>query len=77
MGIALIGIAQGLGVPVEMAAGAIISGALVGDKLSPLSDTTLLASATSGVKLFDHITSLAHLHRGVWAAGDALRLERR
>lgn len=58
MGIALIGIAQGLGVPVEMAAGAIISGALVGDKLSPLSDTTLLASATSGVKLFDHITSL-------------------
>ena len=61
MGIALIGIAQGLGVPVEMAAGAIISGALVGDKLSPLSDTTLLASATSGVKLFDHITSLLYV----------------
>lgn len=58
MGIALIGIAQGLGIPVEMAAGAIISGALVGDKLSPLSDTTLLASATAGVKLFDHIISL-------------------
>lgn len=61
MGIALIGIAQGLGVPVEMAAGAIISGALVGDKLSPLSDTTLLASATSGVKLFDHIMSLLYV----------------
>lgn len=61
MGIALIGIAQGLGVPVEMAAGAIISGALVGDKLSPLSDTTLLASATSGVKLVDHITSLLYV----------------
>lgn len=61
MGIALIGIAQGLGVPVEMAAGAIISGALVGDKLSPLSDTTLLASATSGVKLFDHISSLLYV----------------
>ena len=61
MGIALIGIAQGLGVPVEMAAGAIISGALVGDKLSPLSDTTLLASATSGVKLFDHILSLLYV----------------
>lgn len=44
-----------------MAAGAIISGALVGDKLSPLSDTTLLASATSGVKLFDHITSLLYV----------------
>lgn len=58
MGIALIGIAQGLGIPVPMAAGAIISGALVGDKLSPLSDTTLLAAATSGVKLIDHIMSL-------------------
>ena len=54
MGIALIGIAQGLGIPAPMAAGAIISGALVGDKLSPLSDTTLLAAATSRVKLFDH-----------------------
>ena len=61
MGIALIGMAQGLEIPVEMAAGAIISGALVGDKLSPLSDTTLLASATSGVKLFDHIMSLMYV----------------
>lgn len=61
MGIALIGIAQGLGIPVEMAAGAIISGALVGDKLSPLSDTTLLSSATAGVKLFDHILSLCYV----------------
>ena len=61
MGIALIGIAQGLGIPAEMAAGAIISGALVGDKLSPLSDTTLLSSATAGVKLFDHILSLCYV----------------
>ena len=61
MGIALIGVAQGLEIPVEMAAGAIISGALVGDKLSPLSDTTLLASATSGVKPFDHIMSLMYV----------------
>ena len=61
MGIALIGIAQGLGIPAPMAAGAIISGALVGDKLSPLSDTTLLAAATSRVKLFDHILSLCYV----------------
>lgn len=61
MGIALIGIAQGLGIPVEMAAGAIISGALVGDKLSPLSDTTLLSSATARVKLFDHILSMCFI----------------
>ncbi len=57
----MIGIAQGLGIPAPMAAGAIISGALVGDKLSPLSDTTLLAAATSRVKLFDHILSLCYV----------------
>jgi NhaC family Na+:H+ antiporter len=61
MGIALIGVAQGLGVPIPLVAGAIISGALVGDKLSPLSDTTLLASAVTEVNLFDHIVSLAHV----------------
>lgn len=61
VGIALIGIAQGLGVPTSMAAGAIISGALVGDKLSPLSDTTLLSSAVTEVKLFDHIMSLLYV----------------
>ncbi|MDO5689151.1 MAG: Na+/H+ antiporter NhaC [Tissierellia bacterium] len=61
MGIALIGVAQGLGIPPEMAAGAIISGALVGDKLSPLSDTTLLTSAVTEVKLFDHIMSLCYV----------------
>ena len=61
MGIALIGIAQGLNIPVEMAAGAIISGALVGDKLSPLSDTTLLAAAVTEVKLYDHIISLCYV----------------
>lgn len=61
MGIALIGVAQGLGVPIPMAAGAIISGALVGDKLSPLSDTTLLAAAVTEVNLFDHIISLCHV----------------
>ena len=60
-GIALIGIAQGLGIPAPMAAGAIISsGALVGDSF-PLSDTTLLAAATSRVKLFDHILSLCYV----------------
>jgi NhaC family Na+:H+ antiporter len=61
MGIALIGIAQGLNIPTAMAAGAIISGALVGDKLSPLSDTTLLAAAVTEVKLYDHIISLCHV----------------
>ena len=58
MGIALIGIAQGLGVPVEMAAGAIISGALVGDKLSPLSDTTNLAPAMAGTDVMTHVKAM-------------------
>src|SRR5690554_5963705 len=55
VGIALIGIAGALGVPLGMTAGAVISGAYFGDKLSPLSDTTNLASAMAGTDLFTHI----------------------
>ena len=50
VGIALMGVAAGLGVPGPMAAGAIISGAYFGDKMSPLSDTTNLAPAVAGSK---------------------------
>lgn len=55
VGIALIGIAEALGISVGMTAGAIISGAYFGDKLSPLSDTTNLAPAMAGTDLFTHI----------------------
>ncbi|MBR0600634.1 Na+/H+ antiporter NhaC [Sinanaerobacter chloroacetimidivorans] len=55
VGIALIGVGAGLGIPLEMAAGAIISGAYFGDKMSPLSDTTNLAPAMAGSTLFDHV----------------------
>jgi len=55
VGIALIGVAQGLNIPIGLAAGAIISGAYFGDKLSPLSDTTNLAPGVAGANLFDHI----------------------
>ena len=55
VGIALIGIAGALGISTSMAAGAIISGAYFGDKLSPLSDTTNLAPAMAGGELFSHI----------------------
>jgi len=58
VGIALICISKAIGVPVEMSAGAIISGAYFGDKLSPLSDTTNLAPAISGSDLFTHIKYL-------------------
>ena len=55
VGIALIGVAEGLGVPLPMAAGAIISGSYFGDKMSPLSDSTNLAPAVAGAELFEHI----------------------
>lgn len=55
VGIALIGVGQGLNIPLPMVAGAIISGAYFGDKMSPLSDTTNLAPAMAGANLFDHI----------------------
>ncbi len=55
LGVALIGIAAGLGHSPAIAAGAIISGAYFGDKMSPLSDSTNLAPAVTGTDLFSHI----------------------
>lgn len=55
IGIALMGIGSALGVPAPYTAGAIISGAYFGDKMSPMSDTTVLASSVAGADLFRHI----------------------
>ena len=55
VGIALIGIGDALGISLGMTAGAALSGAYFGDKLSPLSDTTNLAPAMAGGELFSHI----------------------
>ncbi len=55
IGISLIAMAAALGLSLEITAGAIISGAYFGDKMSPLSDTTNLAPAVTGTNLFDHI----------------------
>ncbi|RME98741.1 MAG: sodium:proton antiporter [Bacteroidetes bacterium] len=60
VGIALIGIAEALGIPVGMTAGAVLSGAYFGDKMSPLSDTTNLAPAMAGTELFTHIRYMAY-----------------
>lgn len=60
IGVALLGIAQSLEIPVGLAAGAIISGAYFGDKLSPLSETTNLAPAVSGTDLFSHIKYMTY-----------------
>jgi len=55
IGVALLGIGHALGVSEAWTAGAIISGAYFGDKMSPLSDTTILASSSVGVDIFEHI----------------------
>ena len=55
LGIGLIGIASGMGLSVAITAGAIIGGAYFGDKMSPLSDTTNLAPAVTGIDIFTHI----------------------
>ena len=55
IGVALIGIGNALGINEAWTAGAIISGAYFGDKMSPLSDTTILASSSTGVDIFEHI----------------------
>lgn len=55
MGLALIGIGSGLGMPIGPTAGAVISGAYFGDKMSPLSDTTNLAPAMAGTDVFTHV----------------------
>jgi NhaC family Na+:H+ antiporter len=68
LGVALIGIALAQGLSPEITAGAIISGAYFGDKMSPLSDTTNLASAVVGTELFTHIRHMA------WTTGPSFAL---
>lgn len=58
VGVALIGISAGLGLPLPVTAGFIISGAYFGDKMSPLSDTTNLAPAVAGSELFEHVRAM-------------------
>lgn len=55
-----IGIGGGLGIPTGIVAGAVISGAYFGDKMSPLSDTTNMASAVAGVNIFEHIHHMVY-----------------
>ena len=60
IGVALLGIGDALGMNQAWTAGAIISGAYFGDKLSPLSDTTILASSSTRVDIFEHIRYMMH-----------------
>lgn len=58
IGLALLGIGEGLGIPTQLTAGAVVSGAWFGDKISPLSDTTNFAAAIAGVDLYRHIRNM-------------------
>ena len=60
IGIALIGIGGGLGFPLPVVAGAVLSGAYFGDKMSPLSDTTNMAPAMVGTDLYTHIKHMSY-----------------
>ncbi|MDH5821526.1 Na+/H+ antiporter NhaC [Luteimonas sp. RD2P54] len=66
LGVALIGVAQGLDMSLPITAGAIISGAYFGDKMSPLSDTTNIAPAAAGSELF------AHIRHMTWTTGPSI-----
>jgi NhaC family Na+:H+ antiporter len=66
LGVALIGVAQGLDMSPAITAGAVVSGAYFGDKMSPLSDTTNIAPATAGSELFEHIRHM------VWTSGPSI-----
>src|SRR5512138_849689 len=74
VGVAFIGIAMGLGVPLGPAAGAIVAGAYFGDKMSPLSDIPNLATVISGSNLFDHIKHMVWSATPAWLAGLAIYL---
>ncbi len=60
VGVALIGVGGALGIPLPIVAGAIISGAYFGDKMSPLSDTTNLAPAMAGTDVFTHVRHMVY-----------------
>ena len=69
LGVAFIGIAMALGIPMGPAAGAIVAGAYFGDKMSPFSDVTNLAPAVAGSNLFDHIKHMLYSAVPAWLIG--------
>ncbi len=69
LGVAFIGIAMGLGIPLGPAAGAIVAGAYFGDKMSPFSDVTNLAPVAVGSNLFDHIKHMLWSATPAWLIG--------
>ena len=65
-GIAMMGVGAGFGYPLPLVAGAVLSGVYVGDKVSPLSDSTNLTAAICKVKVMDHVRSLLYIVIPTW-----------
>lgn len=59
VGIACVSVGVSMGIPLEICAGAAVSGAIFGDKISPVSDTTILASSTSEINIYAHIRAMS------------------
>ncbi|MCT4593300.1 MAG: Na+/H+ antiporter NhaC [Anaeromicrobium sp.] len=60
VGLAMMGMGMGLGIPAPAIAGMVISGAAFGDKMSPMSDTTILAAASAECDMYDHIKAMSY-----------------
>lgn len=73
-GIAMMAIGASFGFPLPLVAGAVISGCYVGDKLSPLSDTTVMTASLSKVDLIDHIKSMLTVSAPAWLLAGLLFL---
>lgn len=66
MGIVMMGIGAGMGIPAPVTAGMVLSGSFFGDKMSPMSDTTNLAPAAAGTTLHDHVSSMWKVTAPSW-----------
>lgn len=66
MGIVMMGIGAGMGIPAPVTAGMVLSGSFFGDKMSPMSDTTNLAPAAAGTTLYEHISSMWKVTAPSW-----------
>ncbi|GGC84661.1 Na+/H+ antiporter NhaC [Thalassobacillus devorans] len=73
-GIAMMGIGESFGFPLALVAGAVISGCYVGDKLSPLSDTTVMTASLSKVNLIEHIKSMLYVSAPAFVVAGVLFL---
>ena len=74
IGVAFIGMGEAFGANLAMTAGAVVSGAFFGDKMSPLSDTTSIAASVVGIDLFEHIRNMAYTTIPAWVITAGLLL---